>query len=696
MTRSSGTLQLAHFSLFISATSIVATLLDDLLTDCVAFLAHLALLIMTKPPSVCVIGAGPGGMFFLHALASRRRKLEEELAANKKQDGHAHNAAVAAARAECEAKLAVLPVVDCYEKSSSPGGVWRSASASSAPPAELDISLCSNESDKENHNQANASSNNRNTTEKVATKPSSSAPSSTAAAAADNGSPSTQMYEALWINGNKEVQEFFDYTFDEHFQRPMPVYLPRAHVLEYVLSRVTQKANIFDNVLFNTAVVSVEYNSERKEFDVMSRNEITGVTSSKTYDKCIWSGGLNATAKMPRDLVAMLSHQNFQGQVIHSTEMKDFEATVRGKRILFVGDSYSAEDLALQSLKLGAEQIYITSRKSYGTASYVNAWPGDRVKVLWCMLPTGVTADGRGIILSMIEWNYGSERYEPKEGGETVELEDISTVVMCTGYSPNMECLSDELKAPWAQKESKCVWSVPDGWKMKPNTMTNEVGDVIPSCELSGGEYYVKRGLYRHALIENPNMMFLYESTSYPLLEIDVASWLCLTYVCGEVKLPTADEMEKHNCKQRLDEMSVPYLRYYKDKNYYAALNNMPEDHWWSKYTSREYKNYSKEYTRYELQMLARDMQDAGYPAGFGSYEKLSERGEMIVDMTCEDSQGRYRLTSGDPDSSWRTFRDCDPSPFKSIYTGTGSVPLQGKWMDLDNHGEVSTELKRE
>ena len=621
---------------------------------------------MTKPSSVCVIGAGPGGMFFLHALASRRRKLEKELAsfAANKNDGHGHNAAAAAAaaRAECEAKLAVLPVVDCYEKSSSPGGVWRSASASSAPPAEIlppsinnteehedepaspDTSLCSNESDEENQNQANASSNDRNmavrcsgvlgdgtfkaTAKVAANKPSSSILSSTAAEAADNVSASTQMYEALWINGNKEVQEFFDYTFDEHFQRPMPVYLPRAHVLEYVLSRVTQKANIFDNVLFNTSVVSVEYNSERKEFDVISRNEITGVTSSKTYDKCIWSGGLNATAKMPRDLVAMLSHQNFSGRVIHSTEMKDFEATVRGKRVLFVGDSYSAEDLALQSIKLGAEQIYITSGESSGMASYANAWPGDRAKVLWYMLPTGVTADGRGIILSSVEWNYSTERYEPTEGGEIDKLEDISTVVMCTGYSPNFDILSDELKAP----------------------------------ELSGGEYYVEEGLYRRALIANPNMMFLFESSLFPLLEIDVAAWLCLAYVCGDVDLPTADEMKKLNSLE--------------DAEYDVFLQGSEED---------------EDLIRYQIQIIARDMEAAGYPAGFVSYEKLSERGERMVKMEYETWQMRYRLKSGDPDSSWRTFRDGDPSPFKSIYTGTGSVPLKGKWMDLDHRGEVST-----
>lgn len=686
---------------------------------------------MTKSPSVCVIGAGPGGMFFLHALATRRRKLEEELAsaaaANANLDGNER--AAAASVAECEAKLAVLPVVDCYEKSSSPGGVWRSASAppmadyllpngvhhddqsETDEPASPDTSLCSNESDEENRNRTNEalSSNTKNdvrssgvlgdaglkppTKAKAKVKPTSTTECSTAALSDDSNSPSTQMYEALWINGNKEVQEFFDYTFDDHFKRPMPVYLPRAQVLDYVMSRVTRKANIFDDVHFNTAVVSVDYCNDRKVFDVQTRNEITGVVSSKTYDKCIWSGGLNATARMPRDITAMLSHQNFQGRVIHSTEMKDFEATVRGKTVLFIGDSYSAEDLALQSLKLGAEQIYIASRGNYGTASYVAAWPRDRVKVLWYMLPTGVTAGGRGIILSKVEWNDATQRYDPEEGSEKIELEDISTVVCCTGYSPNMDCLADELKAPWTKKESKGTWSVPEGWKMKPNAMSGEIDDIIPSDELTGGEYYVKPGLYRHALIENPNMMFLYEATSYPLLEIDVAAWLCLAYVCGDVALPSTDEMVKRNKQQSLDEMSICYLRYYKDKNYYAALNNLPKDHWWSKYTSAEYQNYSKENTRYQIKILARDMLSGGYPAGFGSYEKLSERGELMVNMTEEDSQGRYRLKSGEPDSSWRTFRDCDPTPFKSIFTGTGSVPLKGKWMDLDNHGEVSTEI---
>ena len=302
------------------------------------------------------------------------------------------------------------------------------------------------------------------------------------------------------------------------------------------------------------------------------------------------------------------------------------------------------------------------------------------------MLPQGVTSDGKGLIVSEMEWNYESERYEPKAGAKSVEIPNLSVLIFCTGYRVNMDCLSHELKKPWSEKgPTQMIWSVPEGWKMKENSLSADVADVTPSDELTGGEYFVKRGLYRHVLIENPAMMFLYESTSYPLLEIDVAAWLCLGYICGDVELPSAEEMEKQNAQQMLDEMDVPYLRYYKDKRYYAALNRLPKDHWWkTNYTSEEYQNYSKEYSRYQIKILARNMLSSGYPAAFGNYDRLSERGEQMVHMTAADSQGRYALRKDDADVSWRTFRDCDPSPFRSIFTGTKSVSLKGKWMEMN------------
>lgn len=54
-----------------------------------------------------------------------------------------------------------------------------------------------------------------------------------------NGEPvHGSMYRFLWINAPKEALEFGDYTFDEHFKEPIPSYVPRAVLKEYVISRV--------------------------------------------------------------------------------------------------------------------------------------------------------------------------------------------------------------------------------------------------------------------------------------------------------------------------------------------------------------------------------------------------------------------------------------------------------------------------
>jgi len=69
----------------------------------------------SSPPTVAIIGAGPGGMFFCHALETMRRKLTEE--------GE-------------EAALANLPVVTCFERAPGPGGVWRSSRTFAAAAAD--------------------------------------------------------------------------------------------------------------------------------------------------------------------------------------------------------------------------------------------------------------------------------------------------------------------------------------------------------------------------------------------------------------------------------------------------------------------------------------------------------------------------------------------------------------------------------
>ena len=42
------------------------------------------------------------------------------------------------------------------------------------------------------------------------------------------------MYYDLWTNSPKEIIEYPDYTFDKHFGKPVPSYLPRAVLKGYI------------------------------------------------------------------------------------------------------------------------------------------------------------------------------------------------------------------------------------------------------------------------------------------------------------------------------------------------------------------------------------------------------------------------------------------------------------------------------
>ena len=46
------------------------------------------------------------------------------------------------------------------------------------------------------------------------------------------------MYRYLWSNGPKECLEFADYSFEEHFGKPIASYPPRAVLWDYIKGRV--------------------------------------------------------------------------------------------------------------------------------------------------------------------------------------------------------------------------------------------------------------------------------------------------------------------------------------------------------------------------------------------------------------------------------------------------------------------------
>ncbi len=148
-------------------------------------------------------------------------------------------------------------------------------------------------------------------------------------------------------------------------------------------------------------------------------------------------------------------------------------------------------------------------------------------------------------------------------------------------------------------------------------------------------------------------------------------------------------EMINYNRRQILDEMKGMY-RYYLDANYKNACKAIPKDHWYHDTCSEGYKTYLQEWGDYVIKSLARDQNDSGYPVSFGNKQKLNEKGKLLKKMYMLDCLCRYELNKNHKDKHWRTFRDAEPSEFRSLFTGTKAVALKGKWIDLDNYGNVN------
>ena len=66
------------------------------------------------------------------------------------------------------------------------------------------------------------------------------------------------MYRHLWSNGPKECVEFPDYTFEEHFGRPLPSFPPRAVLQNYLAGRA-EKWGVRPYCRFNTPVRKVSW-----------------------------------------------------------------------------------------------------------------------------------------------------------------------------------------------------------------------------------------------------------------------------------------------------------------------------------------------------------------------------------------------------------------------------------------------------
>lgn len=586
-------------------------------------------------------------MCFLHALATRQKRGDD----------------------------VVLPYVTCFERADEAGGCWRSVSNRELP-----------------QNQA-------------------------------------CWYDDVWSNVCKECFEFSDYTYQEHFQKEVPTFLPRKELMQYFQKR-TLSANPhlleggkhdLHEIRYGTVVTSVTFEEETGFFTVATAPFL--VTAAKyhkykatrieEFDYCIWAAGIRGKPRIPRALLSLLKNGQslvdkeaprdvpFAGTVLHSIYASKLQEAVAGKRVVLVGDSDSAVDLSLQAVKLGASKVFVLSRSGYGDCFYMGSWPsrksadGEMIEPIvevHVALPVRVIDDGKSIECSPVVWNHFEESYQVDEEEENIIIENVDTVIFCTGYVPNTDFLSEELQIHSEDLFSWC-WSAPADFKMKENSLTPDLGQVPPRTDLSFSGNLVP-GFYRSVLISNPKMMYIMDINSeYPLLHLEAEAWMCLAFCTGDLELPAKEVIDEEIQKQMLDEMDIAYLRWSVDANYFDALFDLGDDHWTDDYKDPRTIQLNEEFLGYYIGLIARNLRDSKYPVDFGTPGELNELGKKLVQLGLENVKMRHLLDPDSEDSAWKTFRDVDPQPLRSIYTGQQSAPLPKPWLELKPDDDVVGEI---
>src|SRR5665809_83301 len=106
------------------------------------------------------------------------------------------------------------------------------------------------------------------------------------------------MYRYLWSNGPKEVLEFADYTFDQHFKKPIPSFPPREVLYDYIVGRA-EDANVRPWIKFNTAVRLVTFDKDTEKFSVTVEHLPDRKLSTEQFDWVVVATGHFSVPNVP-------------------------------------------------------------------------------------------------------------------------------------------------------------------------------------------------------------------------------------------------------------------------------------------------------------------------------------------------------------------------------------------------------------
>ena len=281
------------------------------------------------------------------------------------------------------------------------------------------------------------------------------------------------MYRYLWSNGPKEGLEFADYSFEEHFGKQIASYPPRSVLFDYIEGRI-KKTEVRDWIKFSTAVKNVEQSDGG--FTVTTCDLTTSKTNVGYFDHVIVCSGHFSTPNMPN----FEGFERFPGRILHAHDFRD-ATEFRGKDVLIIGTSYSAEDIGSQCWKYGAKSITVSHR----TAAMGYDWPAN-----WEEVPLLTKVDGQTAYF--------------KDGSS----KPIDAIVLCTGYLHYFPFMEDKLR-------------------------------LVTANRLATADLY--KGV---AFINNPKIHYIgMQDQWFTFNMFDAQAWWSRDVIMGRIDLPTQEVM---------------------------------------------------------------------------------------------------------------------------------------------------------
>ena len=297
------------------------------------------------------------------------------------------------------------------------------------------------------------------------------------------------MYRYLWSNGPKECLEFADYSFEEHFGKLIGSYPPRAVLWDYIKGRV-EKANVRPWVRFRTPIRMVTFDETTQKFNVKAHDLKNDTMYDEEFDYVVVASGHFSTPATPY----FEGLNAFNGRVMHAHDFRD-ALEFKGKDILLVGRSYSAEDIGSQCWKYGAKSITNSYRSRPMGFTFPDNWE-EKPLLTRIVNKTCYFKDGTS--------------------------KDFDAIILCTGYQHYFPFLPDDLRL----KTENRMWPL---------------------------------GLYKGVVWDkNPKLMYLgMQDQFYTFNMFDAQAWYARDIILGKIKLPSKAAIQEDNLAWRKEEEKI-------------------------------------------------------------------------------------------------------------------------------------------